>query len=170
MTDLLDLPPTKSAVISADGKYRYFLRRTVSGGRRIATFIMLNPSTADAQADDPTIRKCIGFCRLWGCGELYVVNLFALRATDPKMIGKTLDPVGTDNRVWVEHATGCADMVVCAWGNYGTYMDQGKTVLGWIKDTCEPMCLGVTKDGYPKHPLYVRYGAELVLFMGAHQD
>jgi hypothetical protein len=108
--------------------------------------------------------------RLWGCGELYVVNLFALRATDPKMIGKTLDPVGTNNRVWVEHATGCADMVVCAWGADGTYMDQGKTVLGWIKDTCEPMCLGVTKDGYPKHPLYVRYGAELVPFMGDHQD
>jgi hypothetical protein len=77
MTELLDPLPTKSAVISANGKYRYFLRRTVSGGRRIATFIMLNPSTADAQADDPTIRKCIGFCRLWGCGELYVVNSLA---------------------------------------------------------------------------------------------
>jgi hypothetical protein len=77
MTDLLDLPSTKSAVISADGKYRYFLRRTVSGGRRIATFIMLNPSTADAQVDDPTIRKCIGFCRHWGCGEPYVVNSLA---------------------------------------------------------------------------------------------
>ena len=135
MTDLLDLPPTKSAVISADGKYRYYLRRTVSGGSRIATFIMLNPSTADAQADDPTIRKCIGFCRLWGCGELYVVNLFALRATDPKMIGKTLDPVGTDNRVWVEHATGCADMVVCACGAYGTYMDQGKNGP-WLDHGC----------------------------------
>jgi hypothetical protein len=96
--------------------------------------------------------------------------LFALRATDPKMIAKTRDPVGTDNRVWVEHATGCADMVVVAWGAYGTYMDQGKTVLGSIKDACEPMCLGVTKDGHPKHPLYVRYGAELVPFMGAHQD
>jgi hypothetical protein len=157
--------------IVAEIKVRvYFLRRTTSGGSRIATFIMLNPSTADAQADDPTIRKCIGFCRLWGCGELYVVNLFALRTTDPRMIGRTLDPVGTDNRVWVEHATGCADMVVCAWCAYGTYMDQGKTVLGWIKDACGPMCLGVTKDGHPKHPLYVRYGAELVPFMGALQD
>jgi hypothetical protein len=65
-------------VISADGKYRYYLRRTISGGSRIAAFIMLNSSTADAQADDPTIRKCIGICRLWGYGELHGVNLFAL--------------------------------------------------------------------------------------------
>jgi hypothetical protein len=61
-------------------------------------------------------------------------------------------------------------MVVCAWGAHGTYMDQGTTVLAWIKGACEPMCLGVTKDGHPKHPPYVRYAAGLVPFMGAHQD
>jgi hypothetical protein len=82
------------------------------------------------------------------------------------MIGKTLDPVGIYHHLWVEQATRSADMVVCASGAYGTYTDQDKTVLGWIGDICEPMCLGVTKDGYPKHPLYLRYGAELVPFTG----
>ncbi len=74
----------RSAVISEDGKYRYHLRRQLPNlGSRVATFIMLNPSVADHLVDDPTIRKCLGFCRRWGCGELQVVNLFGVRATDP---------------------------------------------------------------------------------------
>ncbi len=103
MSTRLDLPPKKYAVLSRDGRYRYHLYRPIPGaGQRIATFIMLNPSTADQETDDPTIRKCMGFCRRWNCGELNVVNLFAIRATNPAEIGKTLNPVGPQNRAWIE--------------------------------------------------------------------
>jgi hypothetical protein len=176
MTALLDLPPTRSAVISEDGRYRYHLRPIIpGGGRLVATFIMLNPSTADHEVDDPTIRKCIGFCRRWGCGELHVVNLFAVRATDPADMRKASDPVGPENIDWVRRAvnrtaypSGPADrdIVVCAWGTHGSYMDQDLTVLGWIEGVCKPMALGITRDGHPRHPLYVPYRADLVSFSG----
>lgn len=166
----------RSAIISADGKYRYHLRREIPGGdSRVATFIMLNPSTADHLVDDPTIRKCIGFCQRWGCGELFMVNLFGVRATDPRDMLAASDPVGEDNQKWVMHAVDATNdifepegngLVVCAWGTNGCYMGQDETVLGWIEDICKPMALGITKDGHPKHPLYVPYSAELVPFNG----
>src|SRR5262249_44998661 len=85
----------RSAVISACGRYRYYLcRKLAGGGGRVATFIMLNPSTADAERDDSTIRKCVGFGRRWGCGQLHVVNLFGLRATQPTELRTVGNPVG----------------------------------------------------------------------------
>jgi hypothetical protein len=156
---------SRSAVISPCGKYRYHLRRRIGDGSGpVATFIMLNPSTADARVDDPTIRKCVGFSQRWGCGELHVVNLFALRALDPKQVGKTHDPGGPENQVWIERSVAPADIVICAWGNLGQLMRHDETVLGWVKDICEPMCLGVTKRGHPRHPLYVPYTTKLVPF------
>ena len=166
--------PTRSAVISEDGKYRYHLRRQLPNlGSRVATFIMLNPSTADHFVDDPTIRKCLGFCRRWGCGELQVVNLFGMRATDPADMRRADDPVGPDNREWVLRAVEATlsiyepanrGLVVCAWGTHGFYLGQNRTLLGWIEDICEPVALGLTRDGHPRHPLYVPYTAELVPF------
>jgi hypothetical protein len=169
----MEYASTGSAVISGDGKYRYHLRRPIAPRGRIATFIMLNPSTADAWVDDPTIRKCIGFCQRWGCGELHVANLFAFRATDPAELRQADDPIGPDNCEWVQRIVDITvnrvspehrGYVVCAWGTHGSYMDQDRTVLGWIEDVCEPMCLGVTQDGHPRHPLYVPYSAERVAF------
>lgn len=166
--------PTRSAVISPDGKYRYHLRRGQPGGsRRVATFVMLNPSTADHLVDDPTIRKCMGFARRWGCGEVRVVNLFAVRATDPRDMMAASDPVGEDNHMWVLRAVDATrdfytpedeGLVVCAWGTHGAYMGQDQTVLGWIEGICRPMALGITKDGQPRHPLYVPYTTEIVPF------
>src|SRR5438128_12388833 len=87
----------KNAHISADGKYRYFLSRILGCGP-ITTFIMLNPSTADAEVDDATIRKCLGFCQRWGCGTLQVINLFAIRTPHPAAMKQVEDPVGPDNK------------------------------------------------------------------------
>ncbi len=135
----------RSTAISAIGKYRYHLRRKIAEAGPLATSIMLNPGEADGEVDDPTIRKCMGFCRRWDVGQLDVVNLLAVRATQPTEIGKSLEPVGPDNRVWIERSVAGADIVVCAWGTHGGYVRQDDKVLGWIEGACKPMCLGVTK-------------------------
>lgn len=162
----------RSAIVSRDGRYRYHLHRRVpGGGDRVATFVMLNPSTADDRRDDPTIRRCLGFARAWGCGELHVVNLFGARATDPRALRGLDDPVGPGNRAWVLRAVdaagsigdpGGAGLVVCAWGNHGTYRDQDRAVLGWIGGRRDLLALGPTRLGNPRHPLYAPAGAELV--------
>jgi hypothetical protein len=161
------------AVMSRCGSYRYLLTRRIGVGDRTAAFIMLNPSTADAVNDDPTIRRCIGFARRWECGRLVVANLFALRATDPAEIRRVRDPIGPQNRRWVLKAVRWTvspqrpaerGPVVCAWGTHGTYMHQDVTVLGWIIAICAPLALGLTRDGDPMHPLYLPYDAELVPF------
>jgi hypothetical protein len=171
MNILLDQAPSKSAVFSPDGKYRYHLFRSIPGGsERIALFIMLNPASADHEVDDQTIRKCMGFCRRWGCGELHVVNLFAVRATNPTAIRQVSDPVGPDNRHWIMRAIRLAAdpdrcaRVICAWGTHGVYMRQDQIVLGWVKRLCTPMALGTTRDDHPRHPLYASYDTGLVSF------
>jgi hypothetical protein len=154
------LPPAdRSAVLSDCGKYRYVLTRRVGVGQGTATFILLNPSMADATTDDPTVRRCAGFSRLWGCGRLAVLNLFAVRATDPRRMTVASDPIGPENKAWIEKTlTERGDgPVVCGWGVHGAHMEQDLTVLGWLDDLeVVPVALGVTKDGHPKHPLYAR--------------
>jgi hypothetical protein len=137
------------------------------------TFIMLNPSTADAEQDDATIRRCIGFARRHNCSELIVVNLFAYRATNPRELYKAHDPVGPDN---MEHVLRALEdtyksedpgYVVCAWGAHGKLMDQDETVLGWIEGEDFPAyCLAINKDGTPKHPLYMPADAQLIPYHG----
>ena len=164
------LPLEQNAVISDCGRYRYRLTRDLSPNPRTATFILLNPSTADATNDDPTIRRCIGFARQWGCGRLAVLNLFAFRATDPSEMKRAEDPVGPENRAWFER-TLIDDLsigpVVCGWGVHGDLRDQDRVVLGWLEVFgIQPLALGTTKDGHPRHPLYLPAGARLVPFSG----
>lgn len=161
------LPLEQNAVISTCGRYRYLLMRQVGPGPRTATFIMLNPSTADATNDDPTIRRCIGFARQWGCGRLAVLNLFGFRATDPADLKRAADPVGPENKDWFDR-TLRADHdgpVVCAWGVHGDHMGQDRVVFGWFDGyDIRPLALGLTRDGHPRHPLYLPKNAELVPF------
>jgi hypothetical protein len=149
------------AVLSPCGTWRYRLTRRW-GDAPLALFVMLNPSTADAEIDDPTIRKCVGFARRWGMGGVVVGNLFAFRATRPADMLAAADPVGPDNRAWLEEmAAGAAasgGIVVCAWGANGKHMDQDAAVLGWLEAAgVRPTALRVNKDGTPMHPLYVPY-------------
>ena len=116
------------------------------------TFIGLNPSTADEYADDPTIRRCIGFARSWGFGRLKMLNLYAYRATDPLRLADTDDPVGPHNDCTISKVVGGSDLVICAWGVRAGH-DRAAKVLAFIG---APHCLGLTKDGYPRHPLYVK--------------
>lgn len=155
-----------SAIISECGRYRYRLERDegdVLATRGPALFIMLNPSTADAAEDDPTIRRCRSFAKSWGCSGIVVANLYALRATDPRELWLHSDPVGPENdrhlqRLAIEH-----DLVVCAWGA-NARSDRAATVRDMFSDWgARLMCLGVTeRSGAPRHPLYVPSAQPLV--------
>lgn len=148
------------AVISKDGRYRYLLERSWSDGPTI-TFVMLNPSTADAAIDDPTIRRCIGFAKKWGGGRLRVVNLYALRATDPKELWIAKDAIGEENDAYLLQSLQESELVIAAWGIHAKH-ERVKEVLDLVgQGKCKFFVLGLTKSGSPRHPLYVRSDASL---------
>lgn len=145
-----------SAYFSRCGKYRYRLYRRWSDAKHV-TFVMLNPSTADARNDDPTIRRCIGFAKDWGCGCLEVLNIFALRSTSPRALIHTFDPIGPLNNDFLLSLTLRTDrFIVAAWGRHGTLWERGKWVAQMLaRRDVSLHALGANKDGTPKHPLYV---------------
>lgn len=170
--DILDTPAPRSAVISECEQYRYRLTRFLGTGRRIACVVMLNPSTADATEDDRTIRRCIGFARDWGCGQLFVANLFGFRSTDPYYITVAPDPVGPRNNDYLISAACRAHEsggpVVAAWGVHGGYRDQDRVVFSLLTQTLgiPVKCLGTTAAGFPCHPLYLAKDTPLQPFNG----
>lgn len=146
-----------SAIISSDGVYRYTLERSWQPGFSLP-FVMLNPSTADAEHDDPTIRRCIGFAKRENYDGLLVVNLYAYRATDPREIRRAVDPVGPENDEYLQRvfttARRASAPVVVAWGaNPDPY--RLRQVLR-LAEGVDLRCLGTTAGGDPRHPLYVR--------------
>jgi hypothetical protein len=152
---------SSSAVLSPDGQYRYLLTRECAAGPGII-FIMLNPSTADAMADDPTIRRCIRFAVRENAGRLVVVNLFALRATDPRELARHADPVGPRNDEFIRMHCLPGVQVVAAWGNGGSLHGRDAEVTAMLSAAGASLtCLGVTGAGQPKHPLYIRADAPL---------
>jgi hypothetical protein len=153
-------PDIPAAVISDCGQYRYLLSRQIGLSDRVVTFIGLNPSTADATLDDPTIRRCIGFAKRRDAGLLVMVNLFGLRSTDPRALRGHAAPVGPDNDSWIDRAVSMADIAIAAWGNGGGLMGRSDAVRGRFQQRLE--ALAITKIGMPKHPLYVKADAETV--------
>lgn len=152
-----------SCVLSPCEKYRFYLGRWWADGLN-CLFIMLNPSTADDSTDDPTIVRIIDFARRWGCGSVSVVNMFALRATSPSVMKAHSDPIGPDNNYWIERCLRAADgPIVVAWGNHGTHMDRDLEVAELIVGY-DVKCLGITKQGQPRHPLYLPKDAPLQPF------
>jgi hypothetical protein len=129
------------------------------------TFIMLNPSSGDATHDDPTIRRCIRFSRIWNFHRLDVVSLFAWRAPDPKELSRVSEPVGPENDKHILDACRTADSVICAWGSRSFARRRAEDVARMLRDSGIPLrCLRRSKNGGPWHPLYVRYGTKPVLF------
>lgn len=159
----------RGAVLSDDGLYRYQLSRQWGPNpRNCILWVMLNPSTADADSDDPTIRRCIGFSRRWGFDALKVVNLYALRCTRPVHLEHHPDPVGPDNEEWIAHSLESVDQVVFAWGAHKpprtAPYDVVLNVETIIGSTNLPIvALGWTQDGHPRHPLYVKGDSEPLL-------
>jgi hypothetical protein len=141
----------RGATVDRTGLYRYHLWREWDRSFPTVAFVMLNPSTADDQRDDPTVRRCIGFARSWGYGRLEVVNLFAYRATSPRDLLTAGDPVGPRNEAWLRRAVG-SDAVIVAWGDHGASAPLDLRGPVTRKPT---RCLGLTAHGQPRHPLYV---------------
>lgn len=171
----------RAAVLSPCGTYRYRLTRSWNETLPMLGWIMLNPSTADASVDDPTIRKCIGFAKRGGFGSIVVTNLFAFRATDPKELKKRAprtrarkgerardlsEIVGPENDTHIVAAVGEALRTICAWGAHGEFGNRDRDVLlmlqregafdGWERPSWL-IRLDVTQDGAPRHPLYLPY-------------
>ncbi len=171
------LKVTAHAVLSADRVYRYVLYRSLDGEawddpdpeRRTVCFVMLNPSTADENTNDPTIEKLIKYGRLWGFHRLAVVNLFAYRETDSKKlrsIASTRDLVGPENDAYISSTVIYSSKVVCAWGNQGDIQDRGNAVRKRLDLLALPpgrvWCFKQSLVGQPVHPLYQLDLAELV--------
>lgn len=153
--------------MSACGTYRYQLVREWSAGN-LLPFVMLNPSTADANSDDPTIRRCIGFAKREGATGIVVYNLYAFRATSPADIKTAANPYGPDNDGWLMNLSRWAGdngkSIVCAWGTNASENAVKRATKIFATFGAMTACLGKTKDGHPKHPLYVRGDAPLVPF------
>jgi len=144
-----------NATLSDCGTYRYWLNRHWGEGTAVVNFIMLNPSTADHKEDDPTIRRCINFAKLWGYDGLEVTNLFAFRATDPKELKTAADPIGPLNDQHIEDTARKAELVICGWGTHGGLNNRQAHVMKLLSG----ISLGAlkqTKAGFPGHPLYLK--------------
>lgn len=152
----------RDAVVSTDGLYRYELFRRWADGPA-ATWIMLNPSTADAKADDPTVRRVMGFSAAFGCGACVVVNLYAWRATDPTELWKAPDPVGPRNDHYLVEAARRARLadapLVAAWG--ANARPDRVADVARLPGMDRMTALDTTKAGQPRHPLYLRNGLTL---------
>jgi len=148
---------TESSALYSDCEaYRSRLTRIWNGTGGHALFVMLNPSTASEARNDPTVGRCEARARRSGFGAFTVCNIFAFRATRPADLRCAAEPVGPDNdRVLLDSARQ-ADLVICAWGVHGAFRDRGRAVACRLAGLGRPLChLGLTRDGHPRHPLYL---------------
>lgn len=160
----------RDAVISENEEYRYWLKRSWNESLPSMGFIMLNPSTADAYVDDPTIRRCIGFAVREGCGSIEVVNLAALRTPYPEYL-KTMqyngkDIVGAENRRYVDLVLNSCAIVIAAWGSSIFKVDLGSEIGHLVLSRKLIHCFGLTATGQPRHPLYLPKDVEICMYLG----
>lgn len=149
------------AVYSPCERYRYLLTREWEPDRGRALFIMLNPSTATEVQNDPTVERCERRARALGFGAFRVCNIFAFRATDPRVMRAAPDPVGPANDAAILDSLPWADRVICAWGTHGAHLGRGAQVEALLRSAGVPLFhLGLSKEGHPKHPLYIGYAVQ----------
>lgn len=158
-----------SADFSDDRMYRYRLTRRWADGP-VLNVIGLNPSTADETQDDPTIRRCIGFARQWGFSGLVMTNLCAFRSTDPRGLIAAEHPVGPENDLWLRGEARMARLVLAAWGAHPVAVERGRHVVKHVLDGVLLRCLGVTRSGAPRHPLYIPKTQPHLAFLIAETD
>ncbi len=145
------------ALYSDCERYRYLLSRDWGEGGRLL-YILLNPSTATEERNDPTIERCERRARMLGFSGFAVANLFAFRATDPRELKRADDPVGPGNDAVVMEAAAAAAAVLCGWGVHGAHLVRGPDLAARLRGAgIATAHLGLTRDGHPRHPLYVGY-------------
>lgn len=158
---------SKGAIFSPNRQYRYSLTRSWTDlfdeESAQVLYICLNPSTADDKQDDPTIRRCVGFAEREGFKVMELVNIFAIRSTDPGILKIHTDPVGPDNDEFILSAAARSEKIIIAWGNHGLVNDRHSEVLALLTDF-ELHCFGKNDCGCPKHPLYLSKEEELTVF------
>lgn len=154
------------AVFSECERYRYRLWRVWDSSKPKACFVMLNPSIADELILDPTVARCKKRAEMLGYGGMEVVNIFALRSTDPKALYEVDDPVGSQNTLSILDTAREAALVICAWGVHGFLKDRGSLIRKMLQATCSAKThyLKLNSDGSPAHPLYLPYSLEPVLW------
>lgn len=154
----------RGALFSPCGLYRYRLAREWDD-RPPLVFVMLNPSRADAEVDDPTIRRCIGFARDLGFGGMTAVNLFALRTPHPAELKAAPDPVGPENDAHLSDLLRSDQTIVAAWGVHGAFGGRDEAFRSLARRSGAPLSsLGTTKQGHPRHPLYVARSQTLISY------
>ncbi|MFY0693327.1 MAG: DUF1643 domain-containing protein [Paracoccaceae bacterium] len=163
--DFLKGDAASTAIYSPCERYRYALTRIWDPDGRKISFVMLNPSTATERQNDPTVERCERRARTLGYGAFRVTNIFAWRDTDPFQMRKAVDPVGPENDAAITEACAWADTLVCAWGTHGAHRDRGPDVAALMRGTGRPLYhLGLSKAGHPKHPLYISYAQQPILW------
>lgn len=151
------------ADLSEDGRYRYRLWRVWDPEKAVLPFVMLNPSTADAMVDDPTIRKCVGFAKHYGYGILQVCNLFALRSRNPEELRRWTEPsaIGPRNDEVLaglaQYARRDDGHIIVAWGGWGDRFPDRVARVHDLLRGANVVCLGRTASGQPLHPLMLSY-------------
>ena len=175
MNNLIEEHPRGIAEYDETRRYRFTLRRYLDAptlfappGRRLCNFVMLNPSTATAGLDDPTVRRCMSYALSWGFTDLIVTNIFALRSTDPSALYDEPDPVGQGNDEAILASARSASLVVCAWGNHGELRGRGAHVAAMLEGAGVDLnALAFSQAGQPGHPLYLPGYAEPDAFEAA---
>ncbi|KQI73465.1 hypothetical protein AN191_00760 [Loktanella sp. 5RATIMAR09] len=158
-----DAPST--ATYSDCERYRYALTRTWDVAGKRVLFVMLNPSKATEVQNDPTVERCERRARALGFGAFQVTNIFAWRETDPFAMRKAADPVGPDNDAAICGGAEWADQIIAAWGTHGAHCDRGRQTEMLLRGLGKPLyTLGLSKHGHPKHPLYISYAQQPVLW------
>ena len=166
---MVNLNSPSGAVFSEDKRYRYLLwRNWIPDNQRRLLWVMLNPSTANATHDDPTLASCRRISAHQGYGGLEIVNLFAYRTTDPQQLGSTCDPVGIENDECLELVVKAPTDIVVAWGELGVFRDRDCEVLDLLSQNASGplLCLGLLPNGCPRHPLYMPESTQPLPYLG----
>lgn len=155
----------RTAIFSPCRTWRYRLERIWDRKRPYLMIVGLNPSVADETRNDHTVTKCIGYAQRWGFGGLWMLNIFAYCATDPRKMKRADAPIGPENDRWLVASAHQAGQMIVAWGDHGGHRGRDAAVVTMLQaEGVTLKCLGVTKKGYPKHPRVVRGDVEPRLY------
>lgn len=151
--------PILHIAFSDDKLYRYSFQCVWGAGEKSIMFVGLNPSMSEGL--NPTLTRCINFAKQWGYDSCYILNLFAYRAKTPALLRQTSAPIGEDNDKWLLETAQKVDKIIFAWGTHGDFLNRDAEVIALLP---EAFCLETTKNGFPKHPLYVKSNIQPSIF------